>query len=277
MARSIWTGAISFGLVNVPVKLYSATQTKDVRFNEFRNGTSERIRHKRVGEKSGDEVPYSDIVKGYEVADGKFVTLTPEELAAVEPGRSRTIDIEDFVALDEVDPKYYDKTYYLGPAGDGSADKPYELLRRVLAETGKVGVARFVMRTKQYLAIVRPADDVLILETMYFADEVRDPVETIESKPHGVRIKAKELEMASQLIESLTTPWEPERYEDNYRERVLSLIDQKASGEEIVLEREEASEKVVDLMAALEASVEKARTDGRAKKRPARRARSRAS
>jgi DNA end-binding protein Ku len=283
MARSIWTGSISFGLVNVPVKLYSATQSKDVRFNEFRAGTTERIRHKRVGEQSGEEVPYSDIVKGYEVADGQFVTLGADELEAVEPGRSRTIDIEDFVALDEVDPTYFDRTYYLGPTKDAGADKPYELLRRVLADTGRVGIARFVMRTKQYLALIRPAEGILMLETLFFADEVRSPSETIEVQPEGVRIKAKELEIAGQLIESLTTKWKPEQYQDTYRERVLGLIEQKAAGEELVVEPRPEAEKVVDLMAALEASVARARDEGRrprkraARKRTPRKARSKAS
>jgi DNA end-binding protein Ku len=277
MARSIWTGSISFGLVNVPVKLYSATQSKDVRFNEFRAGTTERIRHKRVGEQSGDEVAYADIVKGYEVSEGRFVTLTPDELEAVEPGRTRTIDIEDVVALADVDPRYFDRTYYLGPTRDAGAGKPYELLRRVLADTGKVAVARFVMRTKQYLAVVRPAEGILVLETLYFADEVRDPVETIENPPNDVRVTAKELEVAAQLIDSLTTTWEPTRYEDTYRERVLALIDQKAAGEEITVEPQPEAEKVVDLMAALEASVARAHEHGRPRAGEARRRRSKAS
>jgi DNA end-binding protein Ku len=258
MARAIWSGSISFGLVNVPIRLYSATQQKDVRFNQLRAGSSERIRYKRVGEESGDEVPYEDIVKGYEISDGRYVTVTPDELEAVEPGPTRTVEIEDFVLLDEIDPVYFEKTYYIGPADNAGAVKPYELLRRVLDETGKVGIARFVMRSKQYLAVVRPADGVLLLETLFFADEVRSPT-VVENRPEGVELNERELQIAEQLIDSLTTEWKPEQYADTYRERVLELIAKKAEGETVSVDRSAPAPNVVDLMAALEASVEAAK------------------
>ena len=260
MARAIWTGAISFGLVNVPVKLYSAVEQKDVAFHQLQKDTGERIHYKRVTDDSEDEVPYADIVKGYEVDRGQYVVVTPEELESVEPGRSRTVDIEDFVDLDEVDPIYFEKTYYMGPANKDAA-KTYELLRTALERTNKVAIARFVMRTKQYLAAVRANGKVLMLETMYFPDEVREP-DVIDNLPKGVKLSDRELAMAEQLIESLTSEWEPDRYHDTYRERVLELIQAKAKGEDVVTEEHEQPAKVVDLMAALEASLEQ--TKGRA-------------
>lgn len=271
MPRSIWTGAISFGLVNVPVKLYSATEDKDIHFNQFQKGTGERIRYKRVAESGGDEVEYDDIVKGYEVSKGRFVMVEPEELEAVEPGKSRTIEIEDFVELDDVDPIYFEKTYYLAPSGSG-ADKAYALLREAMAKANKVAIGRFVMRTKQYLVALRPAGKLLFLETMYFPDEIRATKE-LEGEVKGARVGDRELKVAEQLIDSLTTEWNPGRYHDTYRERVLELIDQKAKGEEVVIEKPEAPESnVVDLLAALEASLASAgkgrgeRSPGGAKK-----------
>jgi DNA end-binding protein Ku len=258
MARAIWSGAISFGLVTVPVKLFSATESKTVHFNQFEEGTGERIRYKRVAEGSGEEVDYADIVKGYEIEKGRFVIVTPEELESVEPTKSRTIDIEDFVSLDEIDPVYFDKTYYLAPAPDVGAEKPYALLHEALRSSNKVAVARFVMRTKQYLAAIRPVGDLLALDTMFFPDEVRGE-DTVENAPGDVELSDRELAMAEQLIDSLTSPWEPDRYTDTYRERVLDLIERKAKGEDIVVEEQEATPEVADLMAALQASVEEAR------------------
>jgi DNA end-binding protein Ku len=258
MARPIWSGAISFGLVTVPVKLYSATESKQVSFNQFQEGTGERIRYKRVAEGSGEEVPYSEIVKGYEVEKGRFVIVTPEELEAAEPRKSRSIEIEDFVDLDDIDPVFFDKTYYLGPAGDVGAEKPYALLHKALRESRKVAVARFVMRTKEYLAVIRPIGDLLGLETMYFPDEVRD-AGSVEGAPVEVDLSDRELSIATQLVESMAAEWEPDRYADTYRERVLELIRAKAQGEDIVTEPEAAPAPVGDLMAALEASVARAR------------------
>jgi DNA end-binding protein Ku len=260
VARAIWTGSVSFGLVNVPVGLFSATQDHDVHFHQFEKGTSSRIRNERVNEDTGDEVPYGDIVKGAEVRDGGYVMLTQEDLESVEPGRSRTIEISDFVDAADIDPIYYQKSYYLAPTDD-SAAKPYALLVKAMAKAERIGVATFVMRGKQYLAAIRPYDKVLILETMYFADEVRDPVEEIEQLPAGGRVAAKDLDMAVKLITSLTSEWKPQNYRDTYTERVQQLISAKKKDREIVLpdSTEETGEKVVDLLAALQASVEAAK------------------
>jgi DNA end-binding protein Ku len=253
MPRSIWNGALSFGLVNVPVQLFSAVEQKDVHFNEFQAGTGARIRHKRVSEKTGREVDYSDIEKGYETSRGKYVMLTKEELESVEPGKSRTIDIEDFVELAEIDPVYFEKPYYVAP--QKGAEKPYALLRAALEQSERVAIARFVMRTKQYLAAIRVAGDVLVLETMYFPDEIRDPKSL--DIPKRTKVEAKELRIAEQLIDSMTVAWKPERYEDTYRAEVLDLIKRKGKGQEIDVEpRESEGEKVVDLMEALQRSLE---------------------
>lgn len=277
MPRAIWTGSISFGLVNVPVKLFSATESHNVSFHQFEPESGERIRYQRVTEKSGKEVAYEDIAKGYELEDGTHVLITKEELESVAPGKSRTIDIEDFIDLDAVDPVYFDKTYHLAPA-DQAAAKPYALLREAMRESNRVAVARFVMRDKQHLAAIRVAsddtggDDVLVLETMHFGDEVRSPSDIREMRVlgDGVEINDRERAAARSLVESLTSDWDPTNYEDTYRERVLELVARKAEGERIVVEEPEAPKaSVTDLMAVLEASVQEARQkrtggDGRA-------------
>ena len=257
MPRSIWNGSLSFGLVNVPVQLFSATDEKDIHFNQFEKGTGARIHYKRVAEGSDKEVAYKNIVKGYEVSDGKFVIVTPEELESVEPGKSRTIDIEDFIDLSEVDPVYFEKSYYLAPQEGAGADRAYALLRDAMAKAGKVAIGRFVMRTKQYLACVRTgADDVLVLETMFFPDEVRAARDLPNVPTKRTKVSERELEVADQLIRSLSGDWDPSKYHDTYRQRVLDLITRKAEGEEIVVEEREPEEtNVVDLMAALEASL----------------------
>jgi DNA end-binding protein Ku len=251
MARAIWSGAISFGLVSIPVELYSATQDHTVHFNQFQRGTSDRVRYKRVNERTGDEVEYGDIVKGREVGDGQFVLVEPSELEEIAPGRSRTIDINAFVDLDEIDPIFYQKTYWLAPAKKEFA-KPYALLTKAMTDSNRAGIATFVMRGKQYLTAVRARDSVLALETLYFADEVRETV-----SPPDVSVGSKELKMATSLIESMTEKWKPEDYKDTYTERVQKLIEDKAAGNEIVAEEAppEATE-VVDLMEALRRSVE---------------------
>jgi len=252
----MWTGALSFGLVNVPVKLFSAVEDKGVHFHQFQEGTGARVRNKRVVEGSDEEVPYDDIVKGYEIGKDRYVMVTPEELDAVEPERSKVIELEDFVDLDEVDPMYFDRTYYLVPA-DESAVKPFALLHAAMRDANRAGIARFVMRDKQYLAAVRPGDRVLLVETMHFPDEVRDPQAIDEAKPlKGVRTSPRERQMAERLIDMLTTSWDPSRYRDTYRERVLDLIHAKDRGEEVVTEAPQERPAVVDLMAALEASLE---------------------
>jgi DNA end-binding protein Ku len=254
MARPMWSGAVSFGLVTVPVKLYSATSSHTVRFNQFQVDTGERVRHKRVAEGTGEEVPYEDIVKGYEVDDGRYVMVTQEELESVEPGRSRAIEIEDFVALDEIDPIIWNKTYYLAPQEDVGAEKPYALLLEAMRSTNRVGIARFVMRGKQYLATIRPIGELLGLETMYFADEIRS-TEDVDNAPVDAEPSKRELHTAEQLIESLSVEWDPTGYRDTYRERVMELIERKAEGEEIVVEDREETPEVADLMSALRASV----------------------
>jgi DNA end-binding protein Ku len=258
MPRAIWNGSLSFGLVNVPVQLFSATDEKDIHFNQFEKGTGKRIHYKRVAEDSDKEVAYKNIVKGYEVSDGKFVIVTPEELESVEPGKSRTIDIEDFIDLSEIDPVYFEKSYYLAPQEGAGADRAYALLRDAMKKSGKVAVGRFVMRTKQYLACIRTgADDVLVLETMFFPDEVRaaDNLPNVPTKK-AAKVSDRELAVADQLIRSLSAEWDPAKYHDTYRQRVLDLIKRKAEGEEIVVEAREPEEtNVVDLMAALEASL----------------------
>ncbi|HEV3401847.1 MAG TPA: Ku protein [Acidimicrobiales bacterium] len=259
MPRPIWSGAISFGLVNVPVKLFSAVSPKDVRFHQIDAKSNSRIRQKRVSAATGEEVPFDQIVKGYELGPDTYVTISPEELEALDPKATKTIDIEDFVDLDMIDPIFFERPYYLVP--DKGGTKAYALLREAMRETNKVGIARVVLRTKQYLAAIRPKGDVLVLETMLFPDEVV-PDEELEVPRDEVEVSDREQKMARQLIDSLSSEFEPDKYHDEYRERVLELIEQKASGQEIVVE--EATEeptKVVDLMAALEASLAAVKQD----------------
>ena len=253
MPRSIWSGAISFGLVNVPVKVFSAVSPKDVRFHQIDSRTQARVKQKRVSSATGEEVPYESIVKGYELSPDRFVMISPEELEALDPKSTKSIDIEDFVDLDQIDPIYYERPYYLVPDKGGA--KAYALLRSAMRETNKVGIARLVLRTKQYLAAIRPVGDALVLETLLYPDEVV-PVEELDLPPDSMDVTEREEKMARQLIDSLTTDFDPSRYKDNYRERVLDLIEQKASGQEIVVEESaEEAPRVVDLMAALEASL----------------------
>jgi DNA end-binding protein Ku len=263
--RAIWKGSISFGLVNVPIRLLAATESKDVHFHQFEAKTKKRIHNKRVAEGSNREVAFDKIVKGYETSSGRYVMVEPAELEAVEPGQSRTIEIEDFVDLHEVDPIYFERSYYLAPDRGGSSDRPYALLREAMARSEKVAIGRFVLRTKQYLVCIRPVDRVLVLETLYFHDEIRDTKAL--DVPGKLKFPPKELQIAERLIDSLTTPWKPERYKDTYRERVLKMIRAKGKGKEIALpEPEEPAAKVTDLMAALEASVSASRK--RTTKRP---------
>jgi DNA end-binding protein Ku len=289
MPRSIWSGAISFGLVNVPVKLYSAVSRKTVRFNQLNAKTGNRIQQKRVDPETGDEVAYEDIVKGYELTRDRYVVLTPEELDALDPERTRTIDIEDFVDLEDIDPVYYDHPYWLVP--DKGAAKAYGLLMEAMRDAGKVAIARVVLRSKEQLVAIRPAGPGLMMETMIFADEVV-PTDEIEDLPDEKELKVsdRELKMARQLIDSLSSDFEPERYHDEYREKVLDLIERKAQGEEITVQPEAPKPaRVPDLMAALEASLAAVKGrdsdsdsdgngngDGAAKKKPAAKAKPRA-
>src|SRR5947208_10865223 len=261
MRRSIWTGAISFGLVNVPVKLYSAVSKKTVRFHQLHEADGVRIQQKRVCPADGEEVPWDDIVKGYEISPDHYVVVTNEELEGLDPKKTRTIDIEEFVDLDEIDPLYYDHPYYLLP-GQGAA-KPYKLLVTAMEKAGKVAIARVVIRRKEQLMAVRPIGDVLAMATMNFHDEVVAPDSFDEAPGEDVDATKREVDMAQQLIDSLTAEeFDPEKYHDTYREAVLDLIEKKAEGREIVLQPAEEPEKVPDLMAALEASLAAATKDG---------------
>ncbi len=268
MPRAIWTGAISFGLVSVPVKLYAAVSTKGVHFHQLHAADGVRIQQKRICPADGEEVPYSDIVKGYEIAPDRYVIIEPQELASLAPKRARTIEIEDFVALAEIDPIFFDHPYYLVP--DERGVKPYRLLLEAMRETEMVALGRLVLRAKENLVAIRAADDVLTLETMVFADEIVSPDRFAELDGE-VKTSDREVAVAKQLIESLSGPFEPEKYRDEYRDQILALIDRKASGEEIVLQPSAPDEKVdgVDLMSALQASLEevKQRT-GAGPKRP---------
>jgi DNA end-binding protein Ku len=223
----------------------------------LQEGTGKRIRNERVTD-DGKEVPYEKIVRGYEVSKGKYVTLTDKDLEAAEPVRSKTIEIEDFVDLHEIDPIWFDKTYYVFPDERAGGAKPFVLLRRALEDTERTGVGRFVMRDHEYLVAVRPYESVLALQTMYFADEIRKP-KNVADPPKNVRVSDRELDMATRLIDSLTTKWDPTRYHDTHRERVLDIIHRKQKGEEIVAEKPEREDrKVVDLMEVLRASIDNA-------------------
>lgn len=260
MPRSIWTGAISFGLVTVPVKLYSAVNRKTVRFHQLSGKSGVRIAQKRVDPQSGDEVPYEDIVKGYELAPDRYVVIEPAELETLQPKKTKTIEIEDFVELQEIDPIFYDHPYYLAP-GPGGA-KPYRLLLEAMAETGKVAIARVVIRSKEQLVAIRAMGDVLEMATMLFADEVSSP-ERLEELPDPKEVKTtkREVEIAKQLIGSLAGDFQPEKYHDTYRRDVLALIERKAAGKEIAIqpEADEVPEPAPDLMSALKASLDAVR------------------
>ena len=255
MARAIWSGAISFGLVNVPVKLYSATSPKTVRFHQISGKTGARIKQKRVDSSTGEEVPYEDIVKGYELSPDHYVLIDPDELEALDPKVTRTIDIEDFVDLDQIDPIYYDHTYYLAPAPGGA--KAYRLLLDAMRASGKVAIGRLVLRTKQQLCALRPVEDALALSTMLFGDEVLTPDRLDDlDQVSETETTDRELKMAQQLIDTLSNEFDPGKYRDEYRDRVLDLIERKASGEEIAAAPQAEEETPApDLMAALEASL----------------------
>jgi len=262
MARAIWTGSISFGLVNVPVKLHAAQQEQDVHFHQLQAKTGARIRNKRVSERTGKEVDYEDIVKGYELRDGEYVVVTPDDLEAVEPERTHVISIEDFVELEEIDPIYFKTTYWIAPEKNAGGQKAYALLAKAMDEAGRIAIGRFVMRTKEHLVAIRPVDGALALETMLFPDEVV-AAKDVENVPTRAKVTDRERRAAKQLIDSLTVEWDPDRYHDTYREAVLDMIKRKAKGEEIVAAEMPKRAEVVDLMAALEASIEANRAGSR--------------
>ena len=255
MARTIWKGALSFGLVNIPVGLYPATSDKSIHFNQFEEGTSDRIRYKKVNERTGEEVAQDQIVRGFDLGGGEYVILTDEELESAEPKKSRQVEITDFVDQQDIDPVYFRSSYYLAPEGAG-ADKAYALLRQAMAESDRVAIATLVMRNKEYLVAIRPEGDALALHTMYFSDEVRQPGQDLPELPEENEVSDRELSMAQLLIESMQNDWDPARYHDTHREKVEALIEEKRQGHEIVLQAPpEQPAKVVDLMEALNASI----------------------
>ncbi|MEU7026070.1 Ku protein [Streptomyces sp. NPDC046275] len=263
MARPVWTGVLSFGLVSVPVGLYTATSAHTLRFHQLQRGTSDRIRNRRVNERTGEEVELDDIVKGFDTGD-EYVLVEPDELDEIAPGRSRSLEISGFVDLDAIDPIFFDRTYYLGPKNKDYA-KVYALLERALAKTERAGVATFVMRGREYLVALKSEEGILTLHTLHWADEIRDPREEIPDLPTGrTKAGAKEMRMAEQLIDTLAMEWRPEDFHDTYRDKVAALIEAKKSGE-TVEKAEPAAEatNVIDLTEALRASVERARGKGR--------------
>jgi DNA end-binding protein Ku len=258
MPRPVWSGTISFGLVTIPVKLFHAVSRKNVSFNQLDDRSMSRIRMKKVSAETGEDVPDEHIVKGYEVAKGRYVVVDPDELEPFIPAATKAIDLEEFVDLAEIDPVFFDTPYIVAP---DNAAKPYMLLTKAMEDSGKVAVGTFVMRSKQYVAALRPVDGRLMLSTMAFADEVVDPATIDElGALEDVTLNAKELAMAEQLVESLAGDFEPDRFNDTYREQVLDLIAKKAAGEAFEApEPAAAAPQVIDLMAALEASVKAAK------------------
>jgi DNA end-binding protein Ku len=258
-SRSIWTGSITFGLVNIPVKLFVAIREKNIQFHMLHDQDHVRLQRKMICPKDGKEVHNEHVVKGYEVSPGQYVIVKESELEAAAPRKSKTIEIEDFVALDDIDPVYFDRPYYVVPQEQGA--KAYRLLVEAMEKSKKVGIARFVMRAKEYLCALRPQEGALVLETMHFNDEVL-PVDEVDGVPHKAKSDDRELKMASQLIDSLTTKFKPDKYHDTYREAVQQLIEKKAEGEEVVTQPEvpETKGRATNLMAALEASLASAKS-----------------
>jgi DNA end-binding protein Ku len=268
MPRAIWSGTISFGLLNVPVKLYSAVARRGISLREIRESDGARIRHRRVAEGTEEEVPYEEIVKAFELAPDRYVPLTKDEMEALAPEKTRAIEVVDFVDLEEIDPIYFNSPYYLGPAE--GAEKAYSLLAQAMEASGKVAIARFVFRNKEHLAALRPSNGVLTLTTMRFADEVVPPSELDDVLPsEKPKVGKKEVEMAEQLIESLTSEFDPQAYRDEYREQLLALIERKAEGKDVLTAptpEEPQPTAAPDLMSALEESIAAVKGDGKAPK-----------
>ncbi|SEP37439.1 Ku protein [Amycolatopsis saalfeldensis] len=255
--RPVWQGSLAFGLVSVPVRLYKAVDDHAVHFTQFQQGTRDRIRSRRVNERTGDEVPYAEIAKGYELDDSEYVLVEQQELDEVAPGRSRSLEVERFVDLDEVDPIYFDRTYWLAPAKE-DAERPYVLLVEALGKRDKAAVAKFALHGREHLALVRAGKGVLVLNTLHFATDVRDPAKDIPLLPADAKTNGKELEMAVRLIDAMTGQWQPEEYHDTYNERVRDLIDAKKAGGTVTPAAEpDEDTKVVDLFEALSKSVRK--------------------
>jgi DNA end-binding protein Ku len=251
MPKSIWNGTITFGMVNVPVKLYSATESKSIHFHEVHAKDGARIEHRRVCSKEGKEVPYKDIVKGYEVSDGRYVVLEKDEVKAAAGDRGKVIHLQEFVSAQDIDPVFFEKTYYVGTRDDSGS---FQLLHQALRKTGRAGIGRFSFHDREYLVAVRASEDVLVLHTLRFHDEVVDG-DQLEIEDASRKPSQKEIQMAGQLVKTLADDFNPAGYEDTYRDAVLDLIKRKAKGEEIDLVAQEEPEQGEDLSAALEASL----------------------
>jgi DNA end-binding protein Ku len=265
VARATWSGFLSFGLVSVPVGLFSATSDQTIHFNQLHKNTSHRVRYKKVDEVTGEELSSEDIVNGYPLGGDEYVVVTREEMVEAAPGKSELIEIQDFVDLEEIDPIFFRQSYYLAPKGKG-ADRAYALLLQAMLETKKVGIATLVLRDKEHLVAIRPAEKVLMLETMFFQDEIRDPEEELDTLPPVGNSNDRELSIAKKLVESLTDEWDPSRYKNTYRQRVEELVEQKRAGHAVVHGSEDRPKSnVIDLMSALQASI-----DRTSSKRPAR-------
>jgi DNA end-binding protein Ku len=266
MARAIWKGSISFGLVNIPIALYPATRREELKFRLLRKSDLSPVNYKRVAEKDGKEVPWDEIVKGYEYEKGKYVVLKDEDFERVDLEATQTVDIQDFVDVDEIDPMFFYKPYYLEPQKGG--DKAYALLRDALKDSKKVGIAKVVIKTRQYLAGVKPEDGALVLELMHFADEIADAGKL--RVPKKVEMGKREMNMATALIDSMSSKWKPEKYRDDYREALMEVIEEKveAGGKEIEEKPKKAPKptKVIDLVSVLQKSLEQT---GGAKKKEA--------
>jgi DNA end-binding protein Ku len=256
MARAIWKGSISFGLVNIPIALYPATRREELKFRLLRKSDLSPVNYKRVAEKDGKEVPWDHIVKGYEYEKGKYVVLKDEDFERVDLEATQTVDIQDFVDQEEIDPMFFYKPYYLEPQKGG--DKAYSLLRNALKDSGKVGIAKVVIKTRQYLAGVKPEDGALVLELMHFADELADPEKL--HLPKKTEVGKREINMAKSLIDSMSSKWNPEKYKDDYREALMEVIEEKveSGGKEIKEKPKKAPKptKIIDLVSVLQKSLE---------------------
>ncbi|MGW6274788.1 non-homologous end joining protein Ku [Streptomyces sp. NPDC055060] len=262
MARPVWSGTLTFGLVSLPVQMFTATDSHTVHFHQVQRGTSDRVRNRRVNERTGEEVPPDQIVKGFDAGD-EYVLVEPDELDDIAPGRSKTLEITGFVDLEEIDPIFFDKTYYLGPKGK-EYTKVYALLRKALAEADRAGLATFVMRNHQYLVALKAESGLLTLHTLHWADEIRDPRKEIDDLPGKTKVTDRELKMARQLVDTLHMEWNPDDFHDTYQEQVAALIEAKRTGE-AVEKAQPPSEptNVIDLMDALQASVDRAKKPSR--------------
>jgi DNA end-binding protein Ku len=267
MARPVWTGSINFGLVSVHVKAHTAVRDHDVHFHQIDKKTSSRIRNRKVAAKDGHEVDSDDIQMGFEISEGRYVTFDKEELDDLRPESTRIVDVTDFVALADVDPVYYERTYWLSPDGD-AAKQPYQLLRAAMEDRELVAVGTVVMRNKQSLTAIRPLDGALAMSTMHFADEVIPRKDVEEVPDRRTKPDPKMLGMATQIVDSLTSEWKPEQYHDTFTEELRRRIKAKEAGEEITAEPEAPAEpKTVDLMKALEASLDESRSRSSSRRR----------